>query len=126
MWMKTRLSRLLAAATWLCACSSEPPAAGSRAAAPGRDLAAAGSAAPAVNASDSTPRAQAGSSAPIIKTSSAPPQVGTASNPNACEVVQLTAEPQVPDMMIVQERRAPTRCRRAVPGGPAELMPPRL
>ncbi|HKU41723.1 MAG TPA: vWA domain-containing protein [Polyangiales bacterium] len=81
---------------WLalgCACSSES----SRDAA--RPMTPPPSAASSSHPNQLEPSSAAGGLAPVVP-------VGTPPEPNICEIVQLVAEPQVPDLMIVLDRSA--------------------
>ena len=99
------------AAAWLaCACAADTSTPSSRAnmhsgtatgTAPG---ATSNPTAMGMGMSAANPVGTAGSGAPVLPPATTTvPKIGT-NNPNVCEVVQLVADPQVPDMMIVLDR----------------------
>lgn len=101
------LYQLLTAASWLaCACAADTSTPTSRANSSG-GRATVGTAKTDATASamgSANPTATAGSAAPVLPpATTVVPKIGTG-DPNVCEVVQLVADPQVPDMMIVLDR----------------------
>ncbi|MET0390296.1 MAG: vWA domain-containing protein [Polyangiales bacterium] len=101
MWTRTQLSQLLV--TGYCvlgACSAQTAPPSSRGSADPGASAAAG----APGSAPTVPVAPAAPTTSVLPPARPVTPVGTSAGPKACEVVQLVAEPQVPDMMIVLDR----------------------